>query len=240
MSLIEFKDAPSDFPGYISILEVMIIYNVTININEAVQEAWLQWMKTIHIPDMLATGKFSEAKMSRVMVEEEMGGVTYSVQYTAKNKALLQQYYEEDAARLRQDAADRFGEQFVAFRTELEVIDIQNTKLKTATENLFVYGTLLEPEVRQMVFTRDIEGREDALPGYRIHKNKVAGLYPSVEITHSREDRVSGEVVVVSPGDLIRADQYEGEAYMRIRAKLDSGTEAWVYLEKPMDKKRNS
>jgi len=218
----------------------MIIYNVTINIDETAEEGWLQWMKTIHIPDMLATGKFSEAKMSRVMVDEEMGGVTYSVQYTAKNKTMLRQYYEEDAARLRQDAVDRFGEQFVAFRTELEVIDIQNTELRTATENLFVYGTLLEPDVRQMVFTREIEGRKDALPGYRIHKNKVAGLYPSVEITHSHKDKVTGEVVVVSPGDLLRADQYEGEAYMRIRARLDSGTEAWVYLEKPVEKKRNS
>ena len=218
----------------------MIIYNVTINIDETAQEAWLQWMRTIHIPDMLATGKFSEAKMSRVMVDEEMGGVTYSVQYTAKSKAILQQYYQDDAARLRQDAVDRFGEQFVAFRTELEVIEIQNTELRTATENLFIYGTLLEPDVRKMVFTREIEGREDVLPGYRIHKNKVGGLYPSVEITNKKEDKVSGEVVVVSPGDLKRADQYEGEAYMRIRAKLDSGAEAWVYLEKPIEKKRNS
>ncbi len=218
----------------------MIIYNVTINIDETAQEAWLQWMRTIHIPDMLATGKFSEAKMSRVMVDEEMGGVTYSVQYTAKSKAILQQYYQDDAARLRQDAVDRFGEQFVAFRTELEVIEIQNTELRTATENLFIYGTLLEPDVRKMVFTREIEGREDVLPGYRIHKNKVAGLYPSVEITNKKEDKVSGEVVVVSPGDLKRADQYEGEAYMRIRVKLDSGAEAWVYLEKPIEKKRNS
>ncbi len=218
----------------------MIIYNVTINIDEIVREDWLQWMKTTHIPDMLATGKFSEAKMSRVMVDEEMGGVTYSVQYTAKNKSVLQQYYDEDADRLRQDAVDRFGDRFVAFRTELEVIDIQNTSLRTATENLFIYGTLLEPEVRKMVFTREIEAREDLLPGYRIHKNKVAGLYPSVEITNQNEDKVSGEVIVLSPRDLKRADQYEGEAYMRIRARLDSGTEAWVYLEKPVEKKRNS
>ena len=218
----------------------MIIYNVTINIDEIVREDWLQWMKTTHIPDMLATGKFSEAKMSRVMVDEEMGGVTYSVQYTAKNKSVLQQYYDEDADRLRQDAVDRFGDRFVAFRTELEVIDIQNTSLRTATENLFIYGTLLEPEVRKMVFTREIEAREDLLPGYRIHKNKVAGLYPSVEITNQNEDKVSGEVIVLSPRDLKRADQYEGEAYMRIRARLDSGTEAWVYLEKPVEKNRNS
>ncbi len=218
----------------------MIIYNVTINIDEDIRETWLLWMRTVHIPDMLATGKFSEAKMSRVLVEEEMGGITYSVQYTTKSKEMLQRYYEEDADRLRQDAYDKFGQQFVAFRTELEVLDVRHSEVKAATDHLFVSGTSLEAAVREMVFTRNMEGQEDVLTGYRIHKNKVAGLYPSVEATDRKEDQVLGQVIVVSPGDLNRADQYEGEAYTRIRAKLDSGTEAWVYMEKPIEKNRNS
>lgn len=100
----------------------MYIYNVTINIEESVHDEWLQWMKETHIPDMLATGKFSEAKMCKVMVEEEMGGVTYSVQYTTTNKATLELYYKEDADRLRQDLTKLFAGKFVAFRTELEIV----------------------------------------------------------------------------------------------------------------------
>ena len=42
----------------------MLIYNVTINIDESVHDQWLDWMKDKHLPDMLATGKFSHAKMS--------------------------------------------------------------------------------------------------------------------------------------------------------------------------------
>lgn len=210
----------------------MIIYNVTINIDENVQQSWLEWMRKVHIPDMLATGKFTEAKMSRVLVDEEMGGITYSIQYTALNRDILQQYYDEDAPRLRRETQERFGDQFVAFRTELEVVDIQQKPIESATEYLFVYGTLLESDVRQLVFTRELYGRKDLLSGYRIHKNKVSGLYPSVEATGEFKDQVSGEVFVVSSYDLKRADQYEGEAYMRKRVKLDSGTEAWVYQEK--------
>lgn len=210
----------------------MIIYNVTINIDENVQQSWLEWMRTEHIPDMLSTGKFIEAKMSRVLVEEEMGGITYSVQYTALNREALQRYYNEDAPRLRRDTQKRFGDQFVAFRTELEVLDIQQKAMERATDYLFVYGTLLESEVRKLVFTRELEGKKDLLSGYRIHRNKVSGLYPSVEATGQNEDEVSGEVFVVSSEDLRRADQYEGEAYMRKRVKLASGTEAWVYQEK--------
>lgn len=102
----------------------MHIYNVTINVEETIHENWLQWMKTKHIPDMLATGKFTKALMTRVLVEEEMGGITYSVQYTTKDRATLLAYYKEDAERLRGDAK-QFEGKFVAFRTELEVISEQ-------------------------------------------------------------------------------------------------------------------
>ena len=101
----------------------MHIYNVTINVEETIHENWLQWMKTKHIPDMLATGKFTKALMTRVLVEEEMGGITYSVQYKAKSRVALDEYYRDHADRLRQDGLKRFADKTVAFRTELEVID---------------------------------------------------------------------------------------------------------------------
>lgn len=99
----------------------MIIYNVTINIDESVHDNWLSWMQQTHIPDMLATGKFSKALMSRVLVEEEIGGITYSVQYTTDSEETLQRYYKEDAPRLRADSKP-FEGRFVAFRTELQII----------------------------------------------------------------------------------------------------------------------
>ncbi|MBW2961941.1 DUF4286 family protein [Mesonia aestuariivivens] len=102
----------------------MIIYNVTINVSEEVHSEWLTWMQQEHIPQMLATGKFKNAIMTKVLVEEPMGGVTYSIQYKAENKATLQRYYEEDAEKLRKEA-QRFKDKTVFFRTELEVISEQ-------------------------------------------------------------------------------------------------------------------
>jgi len=100
----------------------MYIYNVTTNIEESAHDQWLAWMKETHIPDVLATGKFLNAKMSRVLVEEEMGGLTYSVQFTTIDKATLEKYYTEDADRLRQDAAKLFAGKFVSFRTEMKIV----------------------------------------------------------------------------------------------------------------------
>ena len=100
----------------------MYIYNVTINIDNAVEKDWLRWMEEKHIPEVLDTGKFSEAKLCQVMIEEEQG-ITYSVQYTTDSKETLDAYYNEDADRLRQEMGQLFPNKFVAFRTELNVIN---------------------------------------------------------------------------------------------------------------------
>lgn len=100
----------------------MILYNVTINIHESVHDQWMRWMQEKHINDVLATGKFSAARMVKVLVEEEMGGTTYSIQYTTDSKETLQKYYDEDAPKLREEGLKLFGEKMLAFRTELELI----------------------------------------------------------------------------------------------------------------------
>jgi len=99
----------------------MYIYNVTINIDEAVHKEWLTWMET-HIIDVLNTGKFTTAKLTEVLVDEEMGGKTYSIQYSANNKKDLAAYYKEDADRLQMQSLKKFGDKMLAFRTELKLI----------------------------------------------------------------------------------------------------------------------
>ena len=100
----------------------MILYNVTINIHESVHDQWMRWMQEKHIADVLATGKFSAARMVKVLVEEDMGGTTYSIQYTTDSKETLQRYYDEDVPRLREEGLKLFGDKMLAFRTELELI----------------------------------------------------------------------------------------------------------------------
>ncbi|GAQ49140.1 hypothetical protein FPK15_contig00028-0006 [Flavobacterium psychrophilum] len=79
-------------------------------------------MQEKHIADVLATGKFTSARMVKVLIEEEMGGITYSVQFTTNNKETLQKYYEEDAPKMREEGLKLFGDKMLAFRTELELI----------------------------------------------------------------------------------------------------------------------
>jgi len=100
----------------------MIIYNVTSNIDESMHQKWLDWIKN-HIPQVLATGHFIEAKLTKVLVEEDLGGVTYSVQYRAKSREDLDAYYHNHADRLRQETVKHFADKVLSFRTELEIVD---------------------------------------------------------------------------------------------------------------------
>jgi gamma-glutamylcyclotransferase (GGCT)/AIG2-like uncharacterized protein YtfP len=219
-------------------LLLMYIYNVTTNIEKSVQEKWLQWMKEKHIPDVLNTGKFINAKMSKVLVEEDMGGVTYSVQFTVESKALLERYYQEDAPQLRQEANTLFAGKFVAFRTELHVVNEQHVIRPSATHQLFTYGTLQEEAVQLGVFSRLLTGVQDTLSNHKIAVQKVANRYPTLEHTNNGKDKIKGKIYTLSPEELEKADAYEGEAYERIKITLISGNKAWAYQAKNSQEKK--
>ena len=70
----------------------MIIYNVTVNVDEDVLSQWLKWMSEKHIPDVMKTGLFKECKLSKILAEEA-GGRSYSVQYLLEN---WEDYYRDD------------------------------------------------------------------------------------------------------------------------------------------------
>jgi len=100
----------------------LIIYNVTINIDDSIHEQWFYWMQEKHIKAVLATGKFIKAKFIQVLTEQPTNGITYCVQYFAKDKSDLENYYLEDAQLLREEGLKLFGDKMLTFRTELKVL----------------------------------------------------------------------------------------------------------------------
>jgi hypothetical protein len=100
----------------------MILYNVTISIDPQVSSEWLEWMRSEHIPEVLATNCFTESRISRVNGEEE-GGETYSVMYFAASKELYDEYNLKFAPELQHKHTKKFQGKFAAFRTVLDVIE---------------------------------------------------------------------------------------------------------------------
>lgn len=97
------------------------------------------------------------------------------------------------------------------------------------THLLFVYGTLLDPQVQQLVFGRQMQGQPDLLPGFTKRERSVAGRYPEVCPDDSGMAEVEGLCLAVDATDLNRADAYETTLYYREVVLLASGKKAWVY-----------
>ena len=100
----------------------MVLYNVTIKVELGIVEAWVEWMKQIHMPDLMATGLFIDCKLYQIMDLDESEGVTFSAQYFCKNLDDYNNYISAFAVLMREKAFQKFGSKFVAFRTVMEQV----------------------------------------------------------------------------------------------------------------------
>jgi|LauGreDrversion4_2_1035121.scaffolds.fasta_scaffold2687169_1 hypothetical protein len=100
----------------------MILYNVTVAIDPSVEKEWVNWMRSVHIPDVMATGCFIESRFSKVQTEDEEG-LSYAITYLCPNKDMLEKYRNNYAPELQKDHSEKFNGRFAAFRTLLDVIE---------------------------------------------------------------------------------------------------------------------
>ena len=110
----------------------------------------------------------------------------------------------------------------------------------SSDELLFTYGTLQLEEVQLETFGRRLEGKPDALVGYRLVMITIqdhafviksgTAEHRNLQFTGNSSDIVQGIVFIVTTKELEQADAYEPEGYGRQLVQLRSGTSAWVYL----------
>ena len=100
----------------------MVVYNVTVKAEKSIADAWLDWMKAEHIPDIIGTGCFTKATILRLLEVDETDGPTYAVQYLAESHAQYNRYIEIHSATMRKKAYDKWGEKFIAFRSVMQVV----------------------------------------------------------------------------------------------------------------------
>jgi hypothetical protein len=101
----------------------MFIYNVTIKPNWEIHEAWVKWMKEIHLNDVMATECFTKYQFVRLLEIDEEEGPTYAIQYYCDSKSLYNRYIEKFAPKLRQDGLNLFGSKLIGFRSLMQIVD---------------------------------------------------------------------------------------------------------------------
>lgn len=99
----------------------MLLYNVTVIIEEDSASEWLRWMEETHIPAVMETGKFVSNRLLRVL-DSPNEGVTFCTQYIAENRADYDDYQLNYAPALQAELQHQFKDKHVAFRTLMEFV----------------------------------------------------------------------------------------------------------------------
>lgn len=101
----------------------MIVYNVSARVEDEVADDWLNWMKSVHIPEVMETGMFTDHKLRLLLndpLREDQGGLCYVIQYYADNLEKFEKYQQLYAPELQSKHKERYGDKVLAFRTLMQ------------------------------------------------------------------------------------------------------------------------
>lgn len=100
----------------------MILYNVTIILDEDIHQEWLQWVNNSHINEVMNTGYFVSSRILKVL-DSPNEGITYCIQYIADSLGKYNEYRQKHSNKHQTDIPEQFLNKLVSFQTIMEFID---------------------------------------------------------------------------------------------------------------------
>lgn len=99
-------------------------------------------------------------------------------------------------------------------------------------QNIFVYGTLCDAEIRKTILDAEPDSRPAFLTGFRMSSINLNGvIYPIISEDPLSREVIKGEYFAVNDDDLKKLDEYESDAYRRKLVVLENLVSAWVYYK---------
>lgn len=98
----------------------MIIQNITYSINKDLEKDFLDWMRSVHIQKVMATGFPKSFKIMRLLTEIENGGATFSVQYNFDDLNSFEVFEGKCFDDLNDEVDKRYRGKYVFFPSLLE------------------------------------------------------------------------------------------------------------------------
>lgn len=93
-----------------------VMYTVTVRVDRAAAPDWLQWMESVHVPEIMATGCFRRCTVERLTDEPDQPRVGWRLAYQARSAEALARYRSEFAPALQQAHTERYAGRFEATR----------------------------------------------------------------------------------------------------------------------------
>lgn len=101
----------------------MYILNITTNIDPNIEQPWFEYLRDFFIKGSLETLLIDKINLIEVLVEEEMGGKTYTIQLHFSSLEKMNEYQKEHLLYFLQRGSLKFGDGVLTFATELKHIE---------------------------------------------------------------------------------------------------------------------
>ena len=100
----------------------MILYNITVIIDDAIEKEWLHWINTTFVPQAMSSNLLASNRLLKVL-ESPNEGITYCLQFVADNLKNYNDFKNLHAAALLDEHSIKFKNQSVFFSTIMEFIN---------------------------------------------------------------------------------------------------------------------
>ncbi len=101
----------------------MYIYNITTKVDNNIADEWKHWQKQTNIPEIMLTGFFYDHRFYELLEQDDDDGKTFVVQYFALELEDCKEYIRNYVSLLTERTFDKWGNQFIAFRTLLKSLN---------------------------------------------------------------------------------------------------------------------
>lgn len=99
----------------------MLLFNVTVIVEEASAAEWLDWMKETHIPQLMETENFVSHRLLKI-VDSPNEGVSYCVQFIAEDQEKHQNYLDLHEQQFIGDMYAKYPNKLVTFSALMEFV----------------------------------------------------------------------------------------------------------------------
>ena len=104
----------------------MVLYNITLNIDNDITEACLDYLKRFYVPQATQSGVMHSLKIHKVLPYDDSDAQSgsYAIQFNVKNVDTLNYWIEHEGQHISKRLVERFGDKVAGFTTVLEEIDL--------------------------------------------------------------------------------------------------------------------
>ncbi|WP_432713847.1 DUF4286 family protein [Pedobacter sp.] len=97
----------------------MFLYNITQIVEDTVLDQYLEWMEKVHLPQVMATGKFVSHRSWRI-IDSPNEGTTYSNQFFFEEIAAYADFQQSFEPTFQQEIKDKFGDSVLTFTSLMQ------------------------------------------------------------------------------------------------------------------------